>query len=68
MHYVVLGIGMEFLIQQEALRSEFRASQFEGVGLNIRREFWIGSEGNCNVFVGNIMQCIVYLQCFLTGW
>jgi len=34
------------------LRSEFIASQFEGVGLNIRRDFWIGSKGNCNTFLG----------------
>lgn len=32
------------------MRSEFLASQFEGVGLNIRRAFWFGSEGNCNTF------------------
>lgn len=31
---------------------EFLASQFEGVGLNIRRDFWIGFEGNYNNFLG----------------
>ena len=33
------------------MRSEFLASQFEGVGLTIRLEFWFGSEGNCNTFL-----------------
>lgn len=33
------------------MRSEFLASQFEGDGLNIRRDFWIGAEGNCKTFL-----------------
>jgi len=56
------------MLQQEALRSEFLALQFEVVGLNIRSDFWFGSEGNCNNFLGNIMQYIMYLQCFLAAW
>ena len=39
------------MLQQEAIYSKFYASQFEGTGLHIRRDFWFGSDGNCNTFL-----------------